>query len=242
MLTLPDPNMPDVEQGNLCIVAAGGCVLDGTDTLTRAVPPWGVEPIRGIVGVDEAGRGPLAGPVYAAAVMLNPQDDIPGLADSKTLTAAKREQLAVQIRSRALAWCIALADVREIDTLNILNATMLAMRRACTGLPMRIILARIDGNRAPRDLPFPVETMVKGDATDPAIAAASILAKTARDAYCQQLHAEYPQYAFDQHKGYGTALHLARLSMHGPCPAHRTSFAPVRRCLAGVYIAQKTCV
>jgi len=122
--------------------------------------------------------------------------------------------------------------VEEIDRLNILHATMLAMRRACTGLPARIMLARIDGNRAPRDLPFPVETVVKGDATDPAIAAASILAKTARDAYCQQLHAEHPQYAFDQHKGYGTALHLARLSMHGPCPAHRTSFAPVRRCLA----------
>jgi len=224
-----DPNMPHVEQG---IVAAGGCALDGTDTLTHAVPPWDVESICGIVGVDEAGRGPLAGPVCAAAVMLNPEDEILGLADSKTLTAAKRERLAAQIRSRALAWCIALADVREIDALNILHATMLAMRRACTGLPAHITLARIDGNRAPRDLPFPVETVVKGDATDPAIAAASILAKTARDAYCQQLHAEHPQYAFDQHKGYGTALHLARLSAYGPCPAHRTSFAPVRRCLA----------
>jgi len=188
--------------------------------------------ISGMVGVDEAGRGPLAGPVYAAAVMLNPHDTIIGLADSKTLTAAKREQLAEQIRRRALAWCIALADVREIDTLNILNATLLAMRRACAGLPAHITLARIDGNRVPRDLPFPAEAVIKGDATVPAIAAASILAKTARDAWCQQLHAAYPQYAFDQHKGYGTALHLARLRAHGPCPEHRTSFAPVRRCLA----------
>jgi len=224
--------MLDVAQG---IVAVGGRACNDAVSWTHAARQSArhqAESISGIAGVDEAGRGPLAGPVYAGAVILNPQDAIIGLADSKTLTAAKREQLAAQIRSRALAWCIALADVREIDTLNILYATLLAMRRACTGLPARITLARIDGNRAPRDLPFPVETVVKGDATDSAIAAASILAKTARDAYCRQLHAEYPQYAFDQHKGYGTALHLTRLNLHGPCPAHRTSFAPVRRCLA----------
>jgi len=186
----------------------------------------------GVVGVDEAGRGPLAGPVYAAAVLLDPQDIIIGLADSKTLSAARREQLAEQIRRRALAWCIALADVHEIDTLNILNATLLAMRRACLALPAHITQAQIDGNCVPRDLPFPAQAVVKGDATVPAIAAASILAKTARDAYCQDLHTAWPQYAFDQHKGYGTALHLQRLRTHGPCPAHRKSFAPVRRASA----------
>jgi len=185
----------------------------------------------GVIGVDEAGRGPLAGPVYAAAVLLNPDEPIAGLADSKTLSAAKRTKLAEEIRRRALAWSIAHASVEEIDTLNILRATLLAMQRACLALPARITLAQIDGTHAPRDLPFAVATVVKGDATVPAIAAASILAKTARDAWCLQLHAEYPHYAFDQHKGYGTALHLARLLEYGPCPAHRRSFAPVRRCL-----------
>jgi len=208
------------------IVALGGrrTAEHGAQT-TNHTRAW----ISGTVGVDEAGRGPLAGPVYAAAVMLDPADPIAGLADSKTLTAVKRERLAVQIRGRALAWCIARADVCEIDRLNILQATLLAMRRACLHLPARITRAHIDGDRVPRDLPFPAVAVVKGDATDVAIAAASILAKTARDAYCQQLHADYPHYAFDQHKGYGTALHLARLRMHGPCPEHRTSFAPVRR-------------
>jgi len=231
MRTLPHSDISDIPHAAQGIVAVGGCVLDGASAHTEQ-PCGTTERICGMVGVDEAGRGPLAGPVYAAAVMLNPRDEILGLADSKTLTAAKRERLAAQIRSRALAWCIALADVHEIDTLNILHATLLAMRRACLGLPAHIALARIDGNRVPHDLPFPCEAVVKGDATVPAIAAASILAKTARDAYCQQLHADYPQYAFDQHKGYGTALHLARLHAHGPCPAHRVSFAPVRRCLA----------
>jgi len=186
---------------------------------------------QGVVGVDEAGRGPLAGPVVAAAVLLDPRRTIAGLADSKTLRAAKREQLAVQIRNQALAWCVAWADTQEIDALNILQATMLAMRRACVGLPAQITLAQIDGNRIPEGLPCPAVALIRGDAYIAAISAASILAKTARDAYCQALHLRYPQYAFDQHKGYGTALHLTRLRQHGPCPEHRSSFAPVRKLL-----------
>jgi len=223
---VPDTAAQDM-QG---IVAVGASMPDGLNT--RATPQQTMTSASGIVGVDEAGRGPLAGPVYAAAVLLDPQDPIGDLADSKTLTAGKREQLAAQIRRRARAWCIALADVHEIDALNILNATLLAMRRACLGLPARITLAQIDGNRVPPDLPFRAEAIVKGDATIPAIAAASILAKTARDAHCQQLHTAWPQYAFDQHKGYGTALHLERLRIHGLCPAHRVSFAPVRQQMA----------
>ncbi|MEQ4617441.1 MAG: ribonuclease HII [Corticimicrobacter sp.] len=183
-----------------------------------------------MAGVDEAGRGPLAGPVYAAAVILDPARPIEGLADSKKLTARRREQLAVQIQAQALAWHIACADVAEIDSLNILQATMLAMQRAVQGLVVQPSLALVDGNRAPK-LACQVQTIVKGDALVQAISAASILAKTARDAYLLTLHKQYPQYEFDRHKGYGTALHLARLNEHGPCPAHRTSFAPVRNCL-----------
>lgn len=184
-----------------------------------------------VAGIDEAGRGPLAGPVYAAAVILDPARPIAGLNDSKKLTAMRRDQLAEQIRSDALAWCIASASVEEIDNLNILQATMLAMRRACAGLSLTPSQALIDGNRVPLGLVCPAQAIVKGDATVAAISAASILAKTARDADCLALHAVYPDYAFDQHKGYGTALHLARLASHGPCPAHRRSFAPVRRLL-----------
>lgn len=184
-----------------------------------------------VAGIDEAGRGPLAGPVYAAAVILDPARPIAGLNDSKKLTAMRRDQLAEQIRSDALAWCIASASVEEIDNLNILQATMLAMRRACAGLSLKPAQALIDGNRVPLGLACPAQAIVKGDATVAAISAASILAKTARDADCLALHEAYPDYAFDQHKGYGTALHLARLASHGPCPAHRRSFAPVRRLL-----------
>ncbi|VFR17828.1 Ribonuclease HII [plant metagenome] len=180
-----------------------------------------------IAGVDEAGRGPLAGAVYAGAVILDPARPIAGLADSKVLTMARREALAAQIQERALAWAVATASVQEIDTLNILQATMLAMQRAVQALSTAPELALVDGNRAPR-LACAVRTIVKGDATEACISAASILAKTARDAELLRLHALYPEYAFDQHKGYGTALHLARLREHGPCAEHRTSFAPVR--------------
>lgn len=178
-------------------------------------------------GVDEAGRGPLAGQVYAAAVILDPSRFIDGLADSKVLTAVRREELALQIKEQALAWCIASATVAEIDSLNILRATMLAMQRAVQGLANEPQLALVDGNQAPK-LRCTVQTVIKGDALVPAISAASILAKTARDADLLRLHALYPQYAFDQHKGYGTALHLQRLREHGPCAEHRRSFAPIK--------------
>lgn len=185
---------------------------------------------RILCGVDEAGRGPLAGPVYAAAVILNPRRPIDGLTDSKVLSATRREALAEAIRTRAKAWCIGVASVQEIDSLNILQASMLAMHRAVAGLGVVPDLARVDGNRAPV-LGCPVETVVGGDALVPAISAASILAKTARDEALRRLHEQYPQYAFDQHKGYGTALHLERMQLHGVCPEHRRSFAPVRRLL-----------
>ena len=178
-------------------------------------------------GVDEAGRGPLAGEVYAAAVILDPSRFIDGLADSKVLTALRREELALRIKEQALAWCIASATVAEIDSLNMLRATMLAMQRAVQGLATVPQLALVDGNQAPK-LRCTVQTVIKGDALVPAISAASILAKTARDADLLRLHALYPQYAFDQHKGYGTALHLQRLREHGPCAEHRRSFAPIK--------------
>ncbi|HEY0295116.1 MAG TPA: ribonuclease HII [Bordetella sp.] len=178
-------------------------------------------------GVDEAGRGPLAGAVYAAAVILDPARPIAGLADSKVLSAARREKLAGLIKAQSLAWCIAHASVDEIDQLNILRATLLAMQRAVEGLSVAPRLALVDGNQPPR-LRCAVQTIIKGDAKVPAISAASILAKTARDADLMRLHALYPQYAFDKHKGYGTAQHLSLLREHGPCPEHRRSFAPVR--------------
>lgn len=181
-----------------------------------------------IAGVDEAGRGPLAGPVYAAAVIL-PETGIPeGLNDSKKLTAKRRDALAEEIRRTAVAWCIAQASVEEIDALNILQATFLAMRRACEGLAVRPSQILIDGNRVPAGLVAPAQAIVKGDSKVKAISAASILAKTARDADCDRLHELYPVYGFDQHKGYGTALHIERLRQYGPCLAHRRSFAPVR--------------
>lgn len=182
-----------------------------------------------LAGVDEAGRGPLAGPVFAAAVILDPAHPIEGLDDSKKLSPARREQLAQEIRRFALGWAVASASVEEIDRLNILQATFLAMERACRTLATAPGLILVDGNRLPSHLPAPAQAIVGGDALEPAISAASILAKTERDACCLALHALYPHYAFDQHKGYGTALHLARLEVYGPCPAHRRSFAPVRR-------------
>ncbi|MBV8666181.1 MAG: ribonuclease HII [Burkholderiaceae bacterium] len=180
-----------------------------------------------ICGVDEAGRGPLAGPVFAAAVILDPAKPIAGLRDSKKLSEAKRDELAVQIKQHAMAWAIAQCSEQEIDTLNILQATMLAMRRAVEGLKPQPTLALIDGNRCPV-MPFRSEAIVKGDDKVEAISAASILAKTARDAALLELHRAYPQYAFDQHKGYPTALHLERLREHGVSPVHRKSYAPVR--------------
>jgi ribonuclease HII len=178
-------------------------------------------------GMDEAGRGPLAGAVYAAAVILDPRYPIKGLADSKVLTPIRRDQLALEIRERSMAWCVASASVREIDTLNILRATLLAMRRAVLGLPIAPQCVWVDGNQAPR-LPCMVQTIIKGDALVPAISAASILAKTARDADLLRLHELFPHYAFAQNKGYGTPLHLERLRQYGPCAEHRRTFAPVK--------------
>lgn len=181
-----------------------------------------------ICGVDEAGRGPLAGPVFAAAVILDPSRPIEGLRDSKKLNEAKRDLLAPLIKAHALAWAIAEASEEEIDKLNILQASMLAMRRAVEALKTVPTLALIDGNRCPV-MPIQSIAIVGGDDKVEAISAASILAKTARDAALVELHAQYPQYCFDQHKGYGTALHLARLREHGASPVHRRSFAPVRQ-------------
>ena len=179
-----------------------------------------------ICGVDEAGRGPLAGPVVAAAVILDPQRPIDGLNDSKKLTAARREMLAVEIREKALAWAVAEASVEEIDRLNILQASLLAMQRAVSGLSLVPEKALVDGNKCPV-LACPVEAIVGGDGKLAAIAAASILAKTVRDAQMQELHVLYPQYGFDRHKGYPTALHLAALREHGISPVHRRSYGPV---------------
>lgn len=179
-----------------------------------------------IAGVDEAGRGPLAGPVVAAAVILDPARRIRGLKDSKVLPASSRALLAGRIRERAIAWSVGVADVDEIDRLNILHATMLAMRRAVEGLGMVPEEALIDGDRCP-ELSCRSFPIVKGDRDVACISAASIIAKTVRDAMLVTLHAQYPVYGFAQNKGYGTPEHLAALDRHGPCPIHRRSFAPV---------------
>lgn len=179
-----------------------------------------------VAGVDEAGRGPLAGPVVAAAVILDPDRPIAGLADSKKLSPARRERLDAEIRAHALCVAVAEASVEEIDRLNILQATLLAMRRAVAGLRLRPALVQVDGNRLPV-LDVRSEAIVGGDAKVPAISAASILAKVHRDRWCQRADADFPQYGFAAHKGYGTAAHLAALSAHGACVLHRRSFAPV---------------
>lgn len=191
-----------------------------------------LQPEGMLCGVDEAGRGPLAGPVVAAAVVLDPAQPIVGLDDSKKLSARRREALAIEIRGRALAWAVAQASVEEIDRINILQASLLAMQRAVNGLverhgllPERVM---VDGNRCPA-LPYPVEAVIGGDGRIAAIAAASILAKTARDAVMVELHAAYPQYAFARHMGYPTAQHLAALRAFGATPEHRRSYAPVAR-------------
>lgn len=183
-----------------------------------------------MAGVDEAGRGPLAGPVVAAAVILDELQPIQGLNDSKKLSPRTRERLFDEIRAKALCCCIAEASVEEIDRLNILQATLLAMRRAVDGLRLRPHRVEVDGNRLPV-LPMPAEAIVQGDAKVPAIAAASILAKVHRDRLCMALHERHPQYGFDGHKGYPTAAHLAALRMHGACDQHRRSFGPVRAVL-----------
>jgi len=179
-----------------------------------------------IAGVDEAGRGPLAGPVVAAAVILDELQPIKGLADSKKLTALRRERLYDEIRAKALCCSIAQASVEEIDALNILQATMLAMKRAVEGLRLKPHKVLVDGNRLPA-ISILAEAIVKGDALVPCISAASILAKVYRDRWCAEFDLEFPQYGFASHKGYGTARHLAALREHGACPQHRKSFAPV---------------
>jgi ribonuclease HII len=184
-----------------------------------------------VCGIDEAGRGPLAGPVVAAAVILDPARPIAGLNDSKKLSARKRELLAVLVRERAVAWAVAEASVEEIDRLNILQATMLAMQRAVAGLAVRPDSALVDGNRCPV-LEMPVEAVIKGDGKIASIAAASILAKTVRDAGMLALDLRYPQYGFASHMGYPTAAHFKALEDHGAAPVHRRSFGPVARQLA----------
>lgn len=186
-----------------------------------------------IAGVDEAGRGPLAGPVVAAAVILDPRNPIEGLNDSKQLSAQRREKLYDQIRAKALCCAIAQASVEEIDSINILQATMLAMQRAVAMLRLPPSKVLVDGNRLPR-LTVRAEAVVGGDAKVPAISAASILAKVYRDRWCAEIDAEWPQYGFGAHKGYGTRAHLAALQEHGACVHHRRSFSPVAQALQGV--------
>lgn len=185
-----------------------------------------------ICGVDEAGRGPLAGPVFAAAVILDPRGPIDGLADSKKLSERTRDRLAPLIRERSLAWAVASATVEEIDTLNILQATLLAMRRAVESLATRPDEVLVDGTHCPR-VDVPARAIVKGDSTVAAISAASILAKTARDAEMLRLHELYPEYGLDRHKGYPTAAHLAALRSHGVIAIYRRSFGPVRELIQG---------
>jgi ribonuclease HII len=198
--------------------------------MTRAAQLRGTapafEPGVLVAGIDEAGRGPLAGPVVAAAVILDPAHPVEGLRDSKLLSAQRRERLAIDIRARALAWAVAECSVAEIDALNILQATLLAMRRAVEALQIVPSQALVDGDRCPQ-LGCPARAIVKGDRDVAVIGAASILAKTARDAMLVALDQQYPMYGFARHKGYGTPEHLAALDLHGPCPAHRRSFAPV---------------
>ena len=200
-------------------------------TIKQASLLWDVAGL--VAGVDEAGRGPLAGPVVAAAVILDDLQPIKGLADSKILSARRREQLFDEIRAKALCCCIAQASVEEIERLNILQATLLAMRRAVEGLRLKPALVLVDGNRLPV-LTMRAEAIVKGDALVAAISAASILAKVHRDRWCAEVDAQYPQYGFARHKGYGTAEHLAALTAHGVCPQHRKTFRPVADVLAEV--------
>jgi ribonuclease HII len=196
------------------------------DAPEQAVLAWDAPGL--VAGVDEAGRGPLAGPVVAAAVILDELRPIQGLADSKVLTARRRQVLYDQIMARSLCCSVGQASVQEIDALNILQATLLAMRRAVDGLRLKPVKVLVDGNQLPT-LPVLAQAIVGGDAKVAAISAASIVAKVTRDRWCEQYHELFPQYGFDRHKGYGTAEHLAALSRHGASPEHRRSFAPVAR-------------
>ena len=198
-------------------------------TTPQAALMWDIPGLL-VAGVDEAGRGPLAGPVVAAAVILDDLQPIKGLADSKKLTALRREKLFDEIRAKALCCSIAQASVEEIEHLNILHATMLAMRRAVEGLRLKPKLVLVDGNRLPV-LNVRAEAIVQGDALVPAISAASILAKVTRDRWCTEYDLQFPQYGFSKHKGYGTAEHLAALQLHGACPQHRKTFRPVAEVL-----------
>lgn len=184
-------------------------------------------PLKGVAGVDEVGRGPLAGAVVAAAVILEPNHDIQGLKDSKALSHKKRELLDIEIREHAVSFCVARAEVHEIDEINILQASLLAMQRAVAGLDVPPEFVMVDGNRTP-GFACPSDFLVKGDTKHDAIKAASIIAKVARDSEMLELHASYPEYGFDRNKGYPTAVHLEALKMHGPSPIHRMSFAPCR--------------
>ncbi|HED3891205.1 TPA: ribonuclease HII [Morganella morganii] len=186
-----------------------------------------------IAGVDEVGRGPLVGAVVTAAVILDPQNPIDGLADSKKLTEKKRERLFAEIQEKALYWSIGRAEAAEIDQINILQATFLAMQRAVAGLPVRPGFVLVDGNKAP-DFGVPAQAVIKGDGLVPEISAASILAKVTRDREMSELDKQFPQYGFAKHKGYPTALHLEMLAQYGVTEHHRTSFGPVRRALAGI--------
>lgn len=201
------------------------------DSQTLSLFPEETDTVEIICGADEAGRGPIAGPVYAAAVVLDPDNPVEGLKDSKKLSEKQRDALAPEIKQKAKAWAIASCTTEEIDQLNILWASMLAMKRAIEALAVKPTIALIDGNRIPKGLAMPAEAIVKGDDKVPEISAASILAKTARDAVMMELHAQYPEYGFDRHKGYPTAYHLQQLEKHGVSPVHRRSYAPVRRLL-----------
>ncbi len=216
--------------------AAEPDLLSGIDKHAHKVKPLRKAPTQKgllICGVDEAGRGPLAGPVYAAAVILNPKKPIRGLDDSKKLSAKERERLAIRIQTEALAFGIALASVEEIDRMNILNATLLAMQRAVDKLLIVPDEVWIDGTHVPR-ITYTARAIIKGDALVGAISAASILAKSARDRELVTLARQYPEYGFEKHKGYPTQLHLARIREHGACPEHRRSFAPVKHILGAL--------
>jgi ribonuclease HII len=191
------------------------------------------ERIVRVAGADEVGLGSAAFSVYSAAVILDPDKRVRGLADSKKLTPKRRRELSEEVKAKALAWCIAAADLEEIETLNVRRAALLAMRRAVEGLCVTPDLVFVDGNLLPDCLPVPAHAVVRGDAVIDCISAASIIAKVARDEAMEECHRLYPQYGFDAHKGYLTAAHRAALREHGPCPLHRKSYAPVRELLAG---------